>query len=98
MSGVFFAVSYARLDLSLPIWMIHTASYCHRTVMGQYIAIYGIERGIVDVRSEDALLQVIQDHHPCDAAQPAERFFMQLRPDLRTGTELQQPHRFSAIA
>jgi transposase-like protein len=32
--------------------------------------------------------------HPRETAQPAEGFLMQLRPDLCTGTELQQPHRF----
>ena len=40
----------------------------------------------------------MQDHHARDAAQPAEGFLMQLRPDLRTETEHQQPHRFAAIA
>ena len=78
--------------------MAHAARQRHRAVVRQHVAVQGIERRIVDVGGEDALLQVVQHHHPRDAAQPAESFLMQFRPDLGAGTEHQQPHRFTAVA
>ena len=53
-------VQLGDYGIHFPIWIVHTARHGHRAVMGQYIAIQGIERGIVDVRSEDAFLQVVQ--------------------------------------
>lgn len=66
--------------------------------MRQHVAVEGIECGIVDVGLEHALAQIIQDHHPSHTAQPSKSLLMQLRPDLRTGTERQQAHRFATEA
>ena len=47
---------------------------------------------------EHALAQIIQHYHARRATQPAKGLLVQLRPDLRTGSECQQPHGFAAVA
>ena len=66
--------------------------------MRQHVAVQRVECGIVDVGFEDALAQIIQDHHASHTTQASKSLLMQFRPNLRTGTEHQQPHRFAAVA
>jgi len=56
----------------------------------QDVAIERIQSGIVDVRDEHALAQIIQDDDPRCATQSTECFLMELGPDARTGTEGQK--------
>jgi len=64
----------------------------------EQIAIKWIEYGIVDVGSEHAFAQVIQHQNAHGATQPAKCFFVQLGPDVRTGTKDQEAHCLAAIA
>src|SRR5271170_1123471 len=67
-------------------------------VVLEYIAEKRVERRIVDVRSDDALSQIVEHHGFCDPAQPAKGFLVQLGPDLRAGAEHEQPNRLAAVA
>ena len=67
-------------------------------VVGQHVAVERIERGVVDVRGEDALLEVVQDDDAYGAAQPAERPLVQLGPDLRARPGDQQPDGLARVA
>ena len=78
--------------------MADAARQRNHAVMAQHIAVQGINRGIINIRREDSLAQVIQHHHPRGAAQPAEGLLMQLGPHLRTGAEHQQAHALAAVA
>ena len=49
--------------------------------MRQYVAIEGIQSGIVDVRDEHALAQIIVDDNSRSAAQSTKCSLMQLGPD-----------------
>ena len=53
--------------------------------MGQHVAVERIELGGVDVRGEDALLEVVEYDDTRGTAEPAERPLVQLGPDLRAG-------------
>ena len=66
--------------------------------MGQHVAVERIERGVVAVRGEDALLEVVQDDDAYGAAQPAERPLVQLGPDLRARPRDQQPDGLARVA
>src|SRR6266404_7958523 len=70
--------------------MPDTTRQGHGAVMLKHIAVQRVERGVVDVRSEYALAQIIQHHNAGAATQPAESLLMQFGPDLRAGPEHQQ--------
>ena len=44
--------------------------------MPEHIAVEGIERGVVDIGSEHALAQVVEDDDSRAPAQPAKRLLM----------------------
>ena len=78
-------------DLALAVGVADAARQGHGPVVGQHVAVERIERGVVDVRSEDALLEVVEYDDADTAAQPPERPLVQLGPDLRARTVDQQP-------
>ena len=65
--------------------------------MLEHVAIHRVEGGIVDVRLEDPLAQIVEHHDLGHPAQPAKGLLMQFGPDLRTGPEYQQAHRLAAV-
>ena len=66
--------------------------------MGEHIAVERIERGVVDVRGEDALLEVVEHDDAYGAAQPPKRPLVQLGPDLRARPVDQQPDGLARVA
>jgi hypothetical protein len=64
----------------------------------EHIAIERVQGGIVDVRLEDALAQIVEDDDLDRTAQPAKRFLVQLGPAPRTGREEQEPDALAAVA
>ena len=67
-------------------------------VVGEHVAVEGIERRVVDVRGEDALLEVVEHDDAYRAAQAAKRPLVQLGPDLGAGAENQQPDGLARVA
>jgi hypothetical protein len=94
----FLRVADAGFDLPFPVRISHAARQSDRAVMLQHIAIQRVDLGIVDVRRQHALAQIVEHHHPRGSAQSAKSRLVQLSPDLRAGTEYQQPHGFPAVA
>ena len=88
----------ARFHLPFSIRIADAARHRDRAVVRQHVPVQRIERGIVDVRGEHALAQVVEDHDPRGSAQPAKGLLVQLGPDVRTGVEDQQADRLAAVA
>ena len=80
----------AGFNLALAIGVPHPARQRRHSVVRQNIAIQGIQSGIVDVGSRNALAKVVRNHDPGRAAQTAKSLFMQLGPHSRTRSEDQQ--------
>jgi hypothetical protein len=78
--------------------MAYAAGQRRRPIVREHIAVQGVDRGIVDVGFEHTLAQVIQNHQASHTTQASKGFLVQLRPDLRTRAEHQQPHRLAAVA
>ncbi len=66
--------------------------------MREHIAIERIQRGIVDVRGQDTLFQIVEDDHADRATQPTKRALVQLRPDLGARSPDEQPDRLARAA
>jgi hypothetical protein len=64
----------------------------------QHIAVERVEGGLVDVRRENPLLEVIEHHDVDGAAEPAKRLFVQLGPAARARLEGEQSHALAAVA
>ncbi len=68
-------VTHARLDLAFAIGIAHTTGHGDGTVMGQHIAIEGIQRRIVNIGDQHAFAEMIQNHHsrgPTESAKGAK--------------------------
>jgi hypothetical protein len=52
------------LHFSLAIGILNATRKSQCTVVGQHVPVERIECGIVDVRDQHALAQVIEDHYP----------------------------------
>ena len=91
-------VADGGFDLALAVGVADAARQGHGPVVGQYVAVERIERGVVDVRSEDALLEVVEHDDADTAAQPPERPLVQLGPDLRARPGDQQPDGLARVA
>ena len=85
-------------DFALAIGVADATRQSDDPVVGQHVAVERIERGVVDVRGEDALLEVVQDDDADGAAQPPERPLVQLGPDLRARPVDQQPDGLARVA
>ena len=88
----------ATLDFSFSIWIAHLARQRCHAVMGQNIAIQGVQARIVEVRRQHALAKVIENHDPRHAAKPAKCLLVKLGPHPRARTEDQQPNRLATPA
>ena len=91
-------VADAGFDLAFPIGIADAARQGDDAVVGEHVAVEGIERRVVDVRGEDALLEVVEHDDAYDAAQPAKRPLVQLGPDLGAGAVNQQPDGLARVA
>ena len=87
----------AGFDLPLPfaIRIADSAREGDYAVVRQHITIKRIQRGVVDVRGEDPFFQIVEDDDADKAPQPAQRAFVELRPDLRARSPNEQPHRLA---
>jgi len=56
-------------------------------IVPEHVAVQRVERGVVYVGSENAFVQVIEDNHASDAAQPTKGFLVQFGPSLRAGSK-----------
>ena len=97
-SGGLLRVADGCFDLALAVGVADAARQGHGPVVGQHVAVERIERGVVDVRSEDALLEVVEHDDADTAAQPPERSLVQLGPDLRARPGDQQPDGLARVA
>ena len=91
-------VTDAGFDFPFPIGIADAARQGDDPVVREHIAIERIQRGIVDVRGQDALFQIVEDDHADRATQPTKRALVQLRPDLGARSPDEQPHRFARAA
>jgi hypothetical protein len=86
----------AGLDFALAIWVLGATGHGDRTVMREHIAVERIESGIVDVRDEHALAQIVEDDDAGGATESAKRLLVQFSPDAGAGAEGQQTNGFRA--
>jgi hypothetical protein len=77
------SVPDARLDLTLAVRIPYPTGQRHGPVVSQQVSIEWVQRGIVDVRCDDAFAQVIEDDHADRAAQTPEGTLVKLGPDSR---------------
>jgi hypothetical protein len=87
-----------RLDFPLPIRIRHATGQRDGAVVREHVAIERVQRGIVDVRLQYALAQVVEHHDPHGAAQPAKCLLVQLGPASRARREGQQADALAAVA
>src|SRR5215472_11760483 len=90
------SVSHTAFHLAFPIRISDFARQRDRSVMTQHVLIKQVERGIVDIRREHALAEIIEDHDLRGATQPAEGPLVQLGPHACARTEHQKPNGFPA--
>ena len=91
-------VADAGLDLALSVGVTDATRQGDDAVVGQHVAVERIERRVVDVRGEHALLEVVEDDDPYGAAQPPKRPLVQFGPDLRARPVDQQPDSLARVA
>ena len=87
-----------RLDFPLAIRISDAAGQRDRAVVGEHVAVERVQGGVVDVRREHALAQIVEDDDPHGPAQPAKRLLVQLGPAARARLEGEQPDALTAIA
>jgi hypothetical protein len=61
-------VADARFNFSFSIWILDPTGQGDSAIVRQDVAIERIQNGIIDVRDEHALAQIIQDDDPRSAA------------------------------
>jgi hypothetical protein len=66
----------ARFNFSFSIRILDPTGQGYRAIVCQDVAIERIQSGIIDVRDEHALAQIIQDDDPRSATQSTECFLM----------------------
>src|SRR3989442_1507579 len=87
-----------RLHLALAIGIADTTGQCDDAVVRQYVAVERIEGGVVDVRCEHALAEIVEDGDLHGAAEAAKRLLMQLAPAARARRDGQQADALAAVA
>jgi len=70
----------ARFDFAFSIRIFDAAGHSDSAVVREHVAVKRIQRGVVNVGSENAFPQIVEHNHPGHPAEPAESFFMQLCP------------------
>jgi hypothetical protein len=89
-------VADAGFHFAFPVGMPDPARHGNGAVVGQYVAIEGIQSRIVDVGLEHSFFQVVGNHDSGRAAQPAEGLLVQFGPDPGAGMETEKPDGFAA--
>src|SRR5208337_1673349 len=69
-------VADTRFNFSFSIWILDPTRQSDGAIVRQNVAIEGIQNGIIDVRDEHTLAQIIQDDDPRSAAESTECFLM----------------------
>src|SRR6266404_1957115 len=69
-------VADTGFNFSFAIWLLDPTGQGDRAIVCQDVAIERIQSGIIDVRDEYALAQIIQDDDPRSATQSTECFLM----------------------
>jgi hypothetical protein len=69
-------VADTRFNFSFSIWILDPTRQSDGAIVRQDVAIERIQSGIVDVRDEHALAQIIQDDDPRSATESTECFLM----------------------
>src|SRR5579864_3077004 len=82
----FLCVSDTRFHFSFSIGIFNPARHGHRAVVCKHIPKKWIESGIVDVRYDDSLAQIIEHHDARTPTESAKGLLMQLGPHTGTGT------------
>src|ERR1700686_730187 len=88
----------AGLHLAFAIRIPNTTGQGDGAIMRQHVAVERIHAGIVDVRREDAFLEVVEHHDSGRSTQATEGLLMQLGPDARAGMEAEKPDALAAEA
>ena len=91
--GRLLRVADAGFDFALAIGIPDPARQRDDAVVGEHIAVERVERRIVDVRGEDALLEVVEDNDAHGPAQPAEGALVERGPDPGTRSPDEEPDR-----
>ena len=94
----FLCVPHARFHFPFAIGIFDPARHGHDAVVCEHIPKQWIESGIVDVRSDDALAQIIENHDARTPTKSTKGLLMQLGPDAGTRTPDQQTYGFAAVA
>ena len=98
LQGRLLRVTDAGFDLALAIGIPNPTGQGDDAVVSEHVAVARVERRIVDVRGEDAFLQVVEDDDAHRAAQPAERPLVERGPDPGTRAPDEQPDRLAGRA
>jgi hypothetical protein len=85
----------AGFDFALAVGIADAARQRDDAVVRQHIAVQGIERRVVDVRREDAFLEIVEDDHPHRPTEPTKGALVELGPDLCARLPHQQAHRLA---
>jgi hypothetical protein len=85
----------ARFDFAFAIRIADATRQGDHAVVREHIAIQGIERGIVDVRGDDAFAEIVEDDHADRAAEPTKGALVELGPHLRARLPHQKTDRLA---
>jgi hypothetical protein len=88
----------ASFDLALAVGIADATGQRDDAIVREHVAVQRIERGIVDVRGEDAFPEIVEDDHADRAAEPTKGALVERGPDLRARLPHQQAHRFPRVA
>jgi hypothetical protein len=94
----FLRVANAGFDFALAIGILDATRHGDRPIVGEYLAIERVERGIVDVGDEDALAEIVEHYDARGPAKAAEGALVQFGPDAGAGAESEQANRFATAA
>src|SRR5258708_15492340 len=86
----FLGVSDARLHFPFAIGILDPARHGYHAVVCEHVPKKWVERGIVDVRNDDSLAQIVENHQARTPSYSTKGLLMQLCPHTRTRTPYPQ--------